>query len=111
MSIEHRAREISRGHHFATRYETEPMNRDSYNQRGQYQLQRQMSLDDMLLENRIVKNGELRYFDHPKFGVIAKITRVDEAEADEEFEDDEDNSESRSDSRRLMSRIDRSVSQ
>jgi len=29
-------------------------------------------------ENRIVKNGELRYFDHPKFGVIAKVTRVEE---------------------------------
>ena len=31
-------------------------------------------------ENRIVKNGELRYFDHPKFGVLAKITRVEEEE-------------------------------
>ena len=27
-------------------------------------------------ENRIVKNGDLRYFDHPKFGVLAKVTRV-----------------------------------
>ena len=33
-------------------------------------------------ENRIVKNGELRYFDHPKFGVLAKITRVEEEEED-----------------------------
>jgi len=29
-------------------------------------------------EDRIVKNGELRYYDHPRFGVIAKITRVEE---------------------------------
>lgn len=29
-------------------------------------------------ENRILKNGELRYYDHPKFGVLAKITRVEE---------------------------------
>jgi hypothetical protein len=29
-------------------------------------------------ENRILKNGELRYFDHPKFGVLAKVTRVEE---------------------------------
>jgi hypothetical protein len=29
-------------------------------------------------ENRIFKNGDLRYFDHPKFGVLAKITRVEE---------------------------------
>jgi len=35
-------------------------------------------------ENRIVKNNELRYFDHPKFGVLAKITRMEEKEAAEE---------------------------
>jgi hypothetical protein len=29
-------------------------------------------------EDRIVKNGEIRYFDHPKFGVIAKVSRVKE---------------------------------
>jgi len=29
-------------------------------------------------EDRIVRNGELRYFDHPKFGVIAKIARIEE---------------------------------
>ncbi len=37
-------------------------------------------------ENRIVKNGELRYFDHPKFGVLAKITRVEEKDEDEDDE-------------------------
>ena len=39
-------------------------------------------------ENRIVKNGELRYFDHPKFGVVAKITRVEKVE-EEELDDSE----------------------
>ena len=34
-------------------------------------------------ENRIIKNAEIRYFDHPKFGVIAKVTRV---EVDDENE-------------------------
>ena len=33
-------------------------------------------------ENRIVKNGEIRYFDHPKFGVVAKVVRVEEPEDD-----------------------------
>jgi hypothetical protein len=33
-------------------------------------------------ENRILKNGELRYYDHPKFGVLAKVTRVEEEEAE-----------------------------
>jgi len=28
-------------------------------------------------EDRIFKSGDTRYFDHPKFGVLAKITRVD----------------------------------
>jgi hypothetical protein len=31
-------------------------------------------------ENRILRSGELRYFDHPKFGVLAKATRVEEEE-------------------------------
>ena len=34
-------------------------------------------------ENRILKNGELRYYDHPKFGVLAKVTRVEEDEEEE----------------------------
>jgi len=29
-------------------------------------------------EDRIMKNGETRYYDHPKFGVIAKVIRVEE---------------------------------
>jgi hypothetical protein len=31
-------------------------------------------------EDRIFRNGDLRYYDHPKFGVLAKITRVEEEE-------------------------------
>ena len=30
-------------------------------------------------EDRIVRNNEVRYYDHPKFGVIARITRIEEA--------------------------------
>jgi hypothetical protein len=32
-----------------------------------------------IVEDRIFKNGDLRYFDHPKFGVLAKITRAADA--------------------------------
>lgn len=35
-------------------------------------------------ENRILKNGELRYFDHPKFGILAKVSRVEEPEEEDE---------------------------
>ncbi len=34
-------------------------------------------------ENRLFKNGETRYYDHPRFGVVAKVLRVEEEE--EEF--------------------------
>lgn len=37
-------------------------------------------------ENRIFKNGDLRYFDHPKFGVLVRITRVEEEEEEVEPE-------------------------
>lgn len=41
-------------------------------------------------ENRIFKSGDLRYFDHPKFGVLAKVLRVeDEAEEPAEPENAE----------------------
>ncbi len=33
-------------------------------------------------EDRILRNGELRYYDHPKFGVLAKVSRVEEEEED-----------------------------
>ena len=39
-----------------------------------------------IFEDRIVKNGDIRYFDHPKFGVIAKTTRFEEKEGEEEDE-------------------------
>ena len=32
-------------------------------------------------EDRILKNGEIRYFDHPKFGMVAKVTRIEPDEA------------------------------
>lgn len=43
-----------------------------------------------IFEDRIVKNGDVRYFDHPKFGVIAKITRYEEPEEDEFIDDTDD---------------------
>ncbi len=39
-------------------------------------------------EDRIFRNGELRYYDHPKFGVLAKITRVEEALSEDDIFDD-----------------------
>lgn len=38
-------------------------------------------------EDRIFKSGDLRYFDHPKFGVVVKVSRVEETEPDESVDD------------------------
>ena len=62
MSIEHHAGNIARVSHLASYSQTVPQSGDAYNQYGQYQRYRQMSLDDMLLENRIVfLIGEISY--------------------------------------------------
>ena len=37
-------------------------------------------------ESRIMKNGDLRYFDHPKFGVLARVSRVEEETPPEDGE-------------------------
>ena len=37
-------------------------------------------------EDRIFKSGDLRYFDHPRFGVIARIDRIERPENDEPVE-------------------------
>jgi hypothetical protein len=37
-------------------------------------------------EDRILRSGELRYYDHPKFGVLARVTRVEEEDEEEEPE-------------------------
>jgi len=34
-------------------------------------------------EDRIFKNGDIRYFDHPRIGLLALITRVEEPEPDD----------------------------
>lgn len=38
-------------------------------------------------EDRIFRNGDLRYFDHPRFGVLAKISRAPEENTDDLFPD------------------------
>ncbi|MFQ6004755.1 MAG: CsiV family protein [Woeseia sp.] len=40
-------------------------------------------------EDRIMRNGDIRYFDHPRFGVIAKVARVEEPE-EQIFDDTDD---------------------
>jgi hypothetical protein len=37
-------------------------------------------------EDRILRSGDLRYYDHPRFGVLAKVVRVEDPEADDGVE-------------------------
>lgn len=39
-------------------------------------------------EDSILRNGEMRYFDHPRFGLIAKLTLVEEEEPGDPLLDD-----------------------
>ncbi|HUT30217.1 MAG TPA: ATP-dependent Clp protease proteolytic subunit [Sedimentisphaerales bacterium] len=62
MFVEHRAQEIAKGSGFTTSGRNRPEDLQAYDQYGPYQRYRQMSLDDMLLENRIVfLIGEISY--------------------------------------------------
>ncbi len=63
--------------------------RNEYEKTDEYAPEYQLPIHYRIFEDRIVKNGDIRYFDHPKFGVIAKITRFEEPE-EEEFIDDTD---------------------
>jgi ATP-dependent Clp protease protease subunit len=84
MSFEHQAQNITKGFHFATHCKTETTNMDVYNQYGQYQRYRQMSLDDMLLENRIVfLIGEISY--QRAAEVIMKMLYLDNLKRDSEI--------------------------
>jgi ATP-dependent Clp protease protease subunit len=84
MSFEHQAQGITKGFHFPTQRKTETTNMDIYNQYGQYQRYRQMSLDDMLLENRIVfLIGEISY--QRAAEVIMKMLYLDNMKRDSEI--------------------------
>ena len=65
------------------RYEDDRANNNSANQvdyiPGEYQ-----TILYQIQEDRIFNDGHLRYFDHPKFGVLARISRVDEGALSDE---------------------------
>jgi hypothetical protein len=43
-----------------------------------------------IFDDRIMKSGDIRYFDHPKFGLLIKIIRYEKPEDDDqELEDEE----------------------
>jgi ATP-dependent Clp protease protease subunit len=84
MSMEHRAQDFTNGFGFANHRKTETNIMDPYNQYGPYQRYRQMSLDDMLLENRIVfLIGEISY--QRAAEVIMKMLYLDNLKRDSEI--------------------------
>jgi hypothetical protein len=47
-----------------------------------YYESRVMPVRFRIQEDRIMKHEELRYFDHPKYGVVARVIRVEEPEVE-----------------------------
>jgi hypothetical protein len=69
-------------------FDEEVMDDDAFFSFGDAQRQygdesEQLPVRFRIQENRIFKNGDLRYFDHPKFGVLAKVSRLEEPEEEE----------------------------
>lgn len=84
MLVEHPAKEILKSSDFAAHGKTGPEHLQVYDQYGQYQRYRQMSLDDMLLENRIVfLIGEISYGRAAE--VIMKMLYLDNLKRDSEI--------------------------
>ena len=80
MFTDHPGRNIVKGSHFAMGHK----NMEVYNQYGPYQRYRQMSLDDMLLENRIVfLIGEISY--QRAAEVIMKLLYLDNLKRNSEI--------------------------
>ena len=49
------------------------------------------SMHYKIFDDRIMKSGDIRYFDHPKFGLLIKIIRFEKREQDgQELEEDEE---------------------
>ncbi|MHC4478861.1 MAG: ClpP family protease [Planctomycetota bacterium] len=84
MLVEHPSKEILKSSDFAAHGKTGPEHLQVYDQYGQYQRYRQMSLDDMLLENRIVfLIGEISYGRAAE--VIMKMLYLDNLKRDSEI--------------------------
>jgi ATP-dependent Clp protease protease subunit len=84
MFVEYQPQGIINGLGFANHRKTETNNMDPYNQYGPYQRYRQMSLDDMLLENRIVfMIGEIS--SQRAAEVIMKMLYLDNLKRDSEI--------------------------
>jgi ATP-dependent Clp protease protease subunit len=84
MLVEHPEDKVVNGSVFSTRCKMEVGHLQAYDQYGQYQRYRQMSLDDMLLENRIVfLIGEISYARAAE--VIMKMLYLDNLKRDSEI--------------------------
>jgi len=48
--------------------------------RSETRMMKVLPLRYSINENRIMNSGDTRYFDHPKFGVIARVNRIETPE-------------------------------
>jgi hypothetical protein len=77
VSLEHKSPQAVPAADPRDRYFGDRRSRSSFGFETEYETP---SVFYRIQEDRIVRNNELRYYDHPKFGIIARITRVEEDE-------------------------------
>ncbi len=62
-------------------------NRSSFEDDLGYNTSDSQTIVYRIQEDRLFNSGQLRYYDHPKFGVLARVNRVEIADPEEEDED------------------------
>ena len=60
------------------------VNRSSFEDDLGYNTSDSQTIIYQIQEDRLFNSGQLRYYDHPKFGVLARVNRVEIADPDEE---------------------------
>ncbi len=92
----HLAVDLTREQHIAALqpvYRMEKPGRNSGRSSFEYDLDYNVSNRQTIIyhiqEDRLFNSGQLRYYDHPKFGVLARVTRVEIADPQDNDEDEE----------------------
>jgi hypothetical protein len=72
-------------------YRFERSSRDSQGSYGadDYYVADPQTIIYQIQEDRLFQSGQLRYYDHPKFGILARVSRVEQTDPDNDAEEEE----------------------
>ncbi len=85
--------DVTKEQHIATMqpaYQFERTSRadQSTNRTDTYRVDERQTIVYQIQEDRLFQSGQLRYYDHPKFGVLARVNRVEDTQPDDDAEDE-----------------------